>query len=253
MKQEVRNTERLCKSKTQNIKTRIYISLILFLILHPAADAQKSVVYDSSDIEVRHLEYSNIKSYREQKDFDYREKNARSISLWDKFWLWFWEQFYRMSQKKSVQKGFEVFIWIFSISLILFAIYRLTGMERRFFFQGDGKGRPLSYREEQEDIHSIDFNLAIREAIDKQQYRVAIRLMYLKNIKVLSDRNLIQFKPNKTNFDYARELRSSAYARGFEDITLVYEYAWYGEFPVERETFERLSDIFSDYEKTIRS
>jgi hypothetical protein len=222
-------------------------------MLFHSSEAQMPVTYDSSDIEVRHLPFSQVKSYSEQKEFDYREKDAKAESLWDRFWLWFWEQFNRMSRNESVQKGFEIFIWIFSISLVLFAIYRLTGMERRFFFQGNRNNRPLSYQEEQEDIHSIDFNRAIQEAVDNQQYRLAIRLMYLKNIKTLSDRNLIHFKPNKTNFDYARELKPSAYFKGFEDITLVYEYAWYGEFPVERETFERLRNIFSDYEKTIRS
>jgi Domain of unknown function (DUF4129) len=216
------------------------------------ADAQKPVLYDSSNMEVRHLPFSKIKSYSEQKEFDYRELNAKSVSLWDRFWLWFWEQFYRVSQKKSVQRGFEIFIWTFSISLILFAIYRLTGMERRFFFQGNRQGGPLHYNEVSEDIHAIDFDNAIREAIDRKQYRVAIRMMYMKNIKIMSDRNLIEFKPNKTNFDYARELGSTSYAQGFEDITLVFEYAWYGDFPVERETFEKLRNIFADYEKTIR-
>ncbi len=216
------------------------------------AGAQQIVQYDSSNIEVRHLEVSKIKSYSEQKEFDYRDQNARTMSIWDRFWSWFWEQFYRMSQNKSVQKGFEIFIWIFSVSLILFAIYRLTGMERKFFFQGNRQGKPLNYSEEQEDIHAIDFTQAIQDAIERQQYRVAIRLMYLKNMKILSDRNLIQFRPNKTNTEYTRELQSTSYARGFEEITLVYEYAWYGEFPVERETFERLRNIFFEYEKSIR-
>jgi hypothetical protein len=232
---------------------RRFILFFISCILFHFVEAQMPVTYDSSDVEVRHLPFSQVKSYSEQKEFDYRENNAKAISLWDRFWLWFWEQFNRMSRNTTVQKGFEIFIWVFSISLVLFAIYRLTGMERRFFFQGSRKDRPLSYEEEQEDIHSIDFNKAIQEAIENQQYRLAIRLMYLGNIKVLSDRNLIDFKPNKTNFDYARELRSTVYAKGFDDTTLVYEYAWYGEFPVERETFEQLKNIFSDYEKTIRS
>ncbi len=223
------------------------------MVLHTSVRSQTPVIYDSTDIEVRHLPFSQIKSYSEQKEFDYRENKAKAVSLWDRFWQWFWEQFYKMSQKESVQRSFEIFIWITSISLILFAIYRLTGMERRFFFRTSGSERPLSYREEQEDIHSIDFDKSIQDAIDKNQYRLAIRLMYLKNIKILSDRNLIHFTPNKTNFDYTQELRSSGYARGFEDITLVYEYAWYGEFPIAKENFDSLRLIFSDYEKTIRS
>jgi hypothetical protein len=223
--------------------------MVIFLFLYSPLSAQKKITYDSSNIEVRHLPYSKIKSYSDQKDFDYRENSVKAESLWDRFWVWFWEQFYRMSRKESVQKGFEIFIWIFSISLILFAVYRLTGMERRFFFQGSGNARTLQYSEEQEDIHSIDFDKAIQDAIDNQQYRFAIRLMYLKNIRILSDRNLIQFRPNKTNFDYARELTFSDYSKGFEEITLVYEYAWYGEFPVDKGRLNNCGYIFPTMKK----
>ncbi len=234
------------------IIVRINILILFSFVYFQDAGAQQVVHYDSSNMEVRHLPVSKIKSYNEQKEFDYREQNTRAMGIWDRFWSWFWEQFYRMSQNKSVQKGFEIFIWIFSVSLILFAIYRLTDMERKFFFQGNRQGKPLNYSEEQEDIHAIDFTQAIQDAIERQQFRVAIRLMYLKSIKILSDRNLIQFRPNKTNTEYTRELQSTTYAAGFEEITLVYEYAWYGEFPVERETFERLRNIFFEYEKSIR-
>lgn len=233
-------------------KFRVFIVLLIMLFTHESLLAQQRVTYDSTDLEVRHLPYNQIKSYSEQKDFDYRESSSKAVSLWDRFWVWFWEQFYRMSKKDSVRKGFEISVWVFSISLILFSIYRLTGMERRFFFQGNGNGRPLGYREEQEDIHAIDFDRAIREAIDNQHYRLAIRFMYLKSIKILADRALIDFRLNKTNFDYARELTNTAYSKGFEEITMMYEYAWFGEFPVDKEIFEQLQNRFSDYEKTIR-
>ena len=69
--------------------------IISFLIVAGPAFSQDPVFYDSSDIEIRHLQYDKIKSYSVQKEFDYREKNAKSLSLWDRFWHWFWEQFYR--------------------------------------------------------------------------------------------------------------------------------------------------------------
>ena len=242
-----------CANKYKVIKLIYYISFICCLFLYHDAGAQKNIRYDSSRIEVRHFIYGQISKYRDQKEFDYREHNLKSKSLWDRFWSWFWEQFYQLSQKKSFQRGFEIFIWIFSISLIIFAIFRLSGMEKRFFLKGNANNRPLKFSEEQEDIHSIDFSRAIEEAAGSGQYRLAVRLMYLQSLKGLSDRNLINFMPNKTNFDYARELASISREKGFEDITLLYEYAWYGEFPVNRELFERMRTIFADYDKSIRS
>lgn len=166
------------------------------------------------------------------------------MSLWDRFWSWFWEQFYRLTQRKW---GFGIFIWVFSISLILFALVKLSGMEKRFFLQGDLRNKGLNYREEQENIHNIDFDTAINDAIFHQQYRNAIRLMYLHNLKILSDRNMITFTLNKTNYDYSGELKNTSLAKGFTETTMLYEYAWYGAFPIQKETLEKLRDIFYEY------
>jgi Domain of unknown function (DUF4129) len=237
--------------KLANIGFRYFMVALLCILGHHDLSAQKIIQYDSSSADVRHFTESRIRSYRDQREFDYTVKEAGALSLWDRFWAWFWAQFFRISQKKSIQRGFEIFIWLSSISLILFAIYRITGMEKRFFLKGGGNGRPLRYNEGQEDIHSIDFNRDIEEAIHQQQYRVAIRLMYLRSLKLLSDKNLIDFKPNKTNFDYTGELADTDFARGFSGITMVYEYAWYGEFPIDEEIFARLRVYFSDYFKII--
>jgi hypothetical protein len=131
-----------------------------------------------------------------------------------------------------------------AILVIIFFIFKLTGMTNVGLFGKYNKGVGLAYTTEQEDIHQIDFNLEIRQAIEQKNFRLAIRLLYLQSLKKLSDNGLISWHPNKTNFTYWQELNGTNYQKLFFELTDRFEYSWYGNrFPTENE-FVGLKEIF---------
>jgi hypothetical protein len=75
--------------------------------------------------------------------------------------------------------------------------------------------------------------------------------MYLQALRQLADKNLIRWKINKTNDDYARELSSTSYGPGFNNITISYEYVWYGEFEIEENTFGRIRQQFQQFNREV--
>lgn len=93
------------------------------------------------------------------------------------------------------------------------------------------KARPFTvpYETHAENIHELNFNALLDEAVRQQDYRRAIRLYYLRALKQLSDKALIDWQPGKTNHRYIRELQAQALRLDFEKITALFEYVWYGE------------------------
>ena len=83
------------------------------------------------------------------------------------------------------------------------------------------------------DIHNIDYEQQIREAISNKDFRLAVRLWFLRTLKSFSDKELVQWKIDKTNSDYYYELSGSKYQKDFGDVSKSYDYIWYGEFPVD--------------------
>lgn len=79
---------------------------------------------------------------------------------------------------------------------------------------------------------------------------MAIRLMYLRLLKNLSERNIIQYKQDRTNLDYLMQLHPTRYYNGFFRITRNYEYSWYGEFPVSNEAYGIIKKEFDNFENT---
>ena len=99
-----------------------------------------------------------------------------------------------------------------------------------------------------EDIFSIHYQNEIEKAINTSNYRFAIRFMFLRVLKNLSLKNIIQYKHDRTNFDYLSQLYSSGYYDDFFQLTRNYEYTWYGKFELSQEAFAMIKKEFENFD-----
>lgn len=90
--------------------------------------------------------------------------------------------------------------------------------------------------EDDEDISQMNFDELISAAIASKQFKLAIRYMYLKSLNLLSEKGLIELKNNKTNYQYLSEIRNEQIATAFRNTTSLFEWIWYGDFPVDEQT-----------------
>ncbi|MEL6635843.1 MAG: DUF4129 domain-containing protein [Bacteroidota bacterium] len=119
----------------------------------------------------------------------------------------------------------------------------------------EGLGKPRSRRfatelgtidveQIEENIHESDLERYIHQAIAQGDYRLAARLYYLAIIKELSLHEAIQWKRDKTNRDYLRELVGHPLRDEFRALTLVFERIWYGDRALEEADFPLLQARF---------
>jgi hypothetical protein len=193
----------------------------------------------------------HLGEYRNKKEFDYREQEPKGLSPWDRFWRWFWGKWSELMSREGFRKGFKGFLWAASISILLYAVLRVLGMEKvRLWMGGQGSG-PGIRGEMVEDIHAIDYAASIEAAEREGRYRDAIRFHFLRSLKLLSDRGHIQWNRNKTNVDYGRELAGHALSGSFEQVRRIYEYAWYGEFSVSEQDYVSLHPYFTGFDQKL--
>ena len=96
-----------------------------------------------------------------------------------------------------------------------------------------------------------DFDALIRQALQNGNYRQAVRYQYLRTLHLLSGRGMVSLAPDKTNFNYVTEISNPEYRNAFAALTLYYEYAWYGEFDVDKNIYEKIEYNFSSLNKKI--
>jgi len=103
-----------------------------------------------------------------------------------------------------------------------------------------------------EDIFAINYQREIDKAESGNNYRLAIRLMFLRLLKDMAEKNIIQYKQDRTNLDYLLQLHPTVYYNTFFRITRSYEYSWYGQFDVREEAYRIIRNDFKHFDRQIQ-
>lgn len=201
---------------------------------------------DTTAISVRSFDLQKIKEYSGQKEFRYDDITPINTSWWDRFWAWFWDLL-NGAFKNKYSGGFIKYLVIFIVvGLVVFAVFKLIGLDLKIFTT-KSKSIDVPYNESLENIHEINFNEEIEKAVANGNYRLAVRLSYLRSLKLLNDKELINWQPEKTNQAYINEIIDPDRKEQFTVLTRQFEYIWYGEFFIDRESFIAVKGSFERF------
>lgn len=224
---------------------------ILLLVLLPALSFAQVKQQDSARVEVRSFDDAAMNSMKQDADMQYDRMEEPKLSWWDRFWMWFWWQVNQMMKTREGRFTMWTTLIVLAVAGLAFAVYKIKAMNKAGLFASGG-GSPIDFTVGHEDIHEIDFEGAIAKATDRKEYRLAVRLLYLQSLKTLADKNLIEWKINKTNNDYVREVRSQAWQPLFSGLTYQFEYSWYGEATVSYDKFVVIRNDFHQLHKQLQ-
>ncbi|MEJ2617252.1 MAG: hypothetical protein P8Z35_20040 [Ignavibacteriaceae bacterium] len=228
--------------------------LIIFFItfISFASNANdKQLVIDSSNIEVRKPSESSIEKFKSDKEFIYDEEQSQN--WWDAFWIWVGSKLSKLMGSKAFGFVQAYLGYIIILAAVIIVILVLNKSKLRGLFYFNKESKISGFKETKEDINEIDFDNLITEAISKSDYRIAVRLYYLKTLKLLSDRKLIDWKINKTNQNYVKEIKEEELKKPFEKLTYIFDWIWYGEMPVAESVFEETKNNFKDFQSSLQA
>jgi hypothetical protein len=94
------------------------------------------------------------------------------------------------------------------------------------------------------DIFRLSYTELLRKAEQEQDYRSAVRLLYLQTLKLLSEANIIHYQTDYTNLEYVQQLYQTKFYDEFFTVTRHYEYVWYGKFEISKELFGKMKHDF---------
>ncbi|MDR6193420.1 DUF4129 domain-containing protein [Siphonobacter sp. SORGH_AS_0500] len=163
--------------------------------------------------------------------------------IWQRFLSWLFDFLY----SSTTRTGREWIQIAFIAAIVVFVIYKLIGMDKMGLFKRKSDGVALPYDTLYEDIHAINFQEAIEEASSQRNFRLAVRLLYLRALKTLTDQELIGWQINKTNRTYVYEITEPSVRSRFEQLTSSFEYVWYGDFPINEERYQEIKREFDSF------
>ncbi len=159
----------------------------------------------------------------------------------------------KRSRSFSSQSWFQTILWIvIAGGFAAFMIIYLANSNVRLFRSKNKLIEDNGEEAETEDIFAINYQKEIDKAAANGNYRYAIRLMFLRLLKNLAERNIIQYKQDRTNLDYLMQLSSTRYYHDFFRVTRNYEYSWYGKFAVTNEAYTVIKKDFESFDPGIK-
>jgi hypothetical protein len=144
----------------------------------------------------------------------------------------------------------QIMLWAILIAALLFVLYRVF-LSDRGLFTSPTKNKTI---EVEEELLTDDAYLEqqLKQALKEENFRLAIRYLYLQTLNRLSERNWLNLSPDKTNYQYVRELAKPQLRNGFSRITLHYEYAWYGDFRIDENVYKQVKSDFDQFNQSVK-
>ncbi|MCR9264424.1 MAG: DUF4129 domain-containing protein [Flavobacteriaceae bacterium] len=93
-------------------------------------------------------------------------------------------------------------------------------------------------------IEAIDLDALMNAALKQKDYRLAVRYQFLRVLKLLSQKSIIEWHFDKTNLDYGREIKEVRLQEEFKKASYLYENIWYGEQPIDEHGYAKTSSRF---------
>ncbi|MGE0770735.1 MAG: DUF4129 domain-containing protein [Cyclobacteriaceae bacterium] len=224
---------------------QIVFALLMGLIFVPGrAHIEPPKPTDSVAVESRSFDSNQLKQLKEDPTFDYSQPPTVAETLWDRFKELLTTFFYNLYQGAAKTHFGRLFLYGLGLAALAFIIMMIMRVDAlRVFYAGADKGSIGSHGIH-ENIHELDFDRLIREAIEKGEYRMATRLTFLHALKMLADGHWIEWKPGKTNHDYVDEIEASELKAELNELSFYFDYAWYGNFKINSEIFQRTQNTF---------
>ncbi|WP_298506071.1 hypothetical protein [uncultured Maribacter sp.] len=224
-----------------------------FSIRLTSAVAQEGTVKDVPE-EIRKLPNSFKEEYRGSA-YDYVE----SVSWLDKIKAWLLDKldswFSVNSERGSnILSNLETLFYILVILGVVYIIVRMIlNKEGRWLFSRKREETEELNYEIGEDIHEVNFEVLIKEALQNKDYRLAVRYNYLLLLKKLDEFSVISYDSQKTTYDYSLDLEGTSYSTGFNKATYYYTYIWYGEFTIDEEEYKTASLVYAQILKSFKN
>ena len=238
------------------IKTIPYLFFFLGFFCGFSQQEKDSIsipVDENQILETRNFD-DDLKEKYSGEEFDYSSQEGEAMNMITRA---------RNKFRDWVKDNFNVEISPYTLELIEYLIYILMGGLIIYLFVRFLSGENLSavftkkatsildINLSEDHIENIDLDALIKSALEEKDYRLAVRYHYLKILKILSQKDIIDWHYEKTNSDYQNEIEEQNVKSGFRDVSYLYDYIWYGEQEVDDRKYEKIEARFLTLKKSI--
>lgn len=239
----------ICYSQSNNDSTTTAINSSLTEGAEIDQDFKGEI--DTTFLTRKSFSEAEVQKLKDNKDLNYKEVPTVAESLWDRLLTWLNTIFMSLFAKATMTDLGRIFMYALGVIALIIIIMALLKVNAFRIFSGNADQGKFGYNVLHENIHEMDFDKLIHDAVDKKDFRIATRLVFLYALKLLSEKHLIQWQAGKTNHDYVEEIGVSELKTGLNELSFYFDYAWYGNFKINHEQYQKVDTLFQAWRTKI--
>ena len=192
---------------------------------------------DTVFVQTVHCNSKTYRQFKADKLYDYYHAKPKGYSsFWEMLTDMFRRLFYGQLSELTPAQIMIIAIMVAAIMLLILYFFRPS-----WFYLN--RKKKTGFALEDEDIHNMDFERLIKDALKSGRYADAIRWNYLQVLKVLHEKELISYDTHKTVIEYVYELKLPALKSSFKEASQQFLYYRYGNFEASQENWETFSAL----------
>lgn len=170
-----------------------------------------------------------LNALRNNPDFGY---SRELVQVKSSTWQWMSDrlaEWYQSLFNSVLPNEDNWYLWLIAAAVMIGIIIAIVVLRNRYLLRRK-ENTDSGYVVTDDTIYGIDFEQQIKVALDRDDYRTALRMIYLQTLKWLDDNHHIHWQPQKTPSQYVREYRCAP----FNTLTTLFIRIRYGGFEADR-------------------
>lgn len=226
------------------MKKLVHILVMLMLLCGWAlAGADETEAYKKSELQETSLNEDYWK--KKQKRFDYSDEYQPEQKKKDK------KKKSNEMPKLNLGPAAKIIFYGVIILGLAFLIYKIIASSSLVKNSRVKETHEITFENLEDHIHETELERFLREALEKNDYKQAVRVLFLMVLKASSEKGFIHWKKDKTNGDYLKEMYGHPGYQTFRTLTFIFERVWYGKYELNEQAYHAIADQFNTYLKAV--
>ncbi|MFA5670219.1 MAG: hypothetical protein WC967_13335 [Balneolaceae bacterium] len=197
-----------------------------------------TIVADTTVVDVRLPNKSIIESYYINPDFQYEGVPPNPNTFIGMMIYWATRLLSYIIGTPVGNFILKVVVYVSIAGVVILLLNQLLDGNLVNILRRRKSDKSISPNISEEELEKLDFEALYASALDESNFADATRYAFLIVLKLLYNKELIQFSIEKTNHDYASELEGKPVAPLFKKLAYYYEYVEYGDFEIDEIKFK---------------
>lgn len=157
-----------------------------------------------------------------------------------------------MADTSAVGNAMQVFI--VAIGLVCLVAVLFLVWTRMKHLKNQARLAKRGAQSLEEKLDALGWRIKAEELANKEHFKEACRALYLSVIYLLDERQVLEFAPTRTNYEYWYALKGKESLRsGFKKLADLVEVMWFGNHQAQLQDYEFCISLFGSLEREVQS